>query len=467
MASTDNKPVVGRERGSVYDMVSQRLLFNDTEVYDFGEPSVEEIEQMLQSRDGQSRGLAKALTLPIQGAPVTIVPSDKGETSKEVLEGLTDLLMRPAAEGGMKTPMDMIIAWMTGAILKRRAYFEKVVGIFDGKYGYEKVAWRPPTGCNMTRHPETGEITGYKQWIRDKIEEVEFKKPYAMVYVHGQAEDPIRGVSDLDVAWWCYQSKMKLSFLWFSYLERQATPSLVVHGNGEAQTQQAVEILRHLRNNGVVGVPASMIKELQVLDTSGQGESEFQIAMNWLDSEAATSCLAGFMNLPSKANAATGSYALSKDSTDLFMQLQNAKAKEISYSATMDLGVDLVRWNWGKSGLKAMPKIKVGPVRPEDIETSLDLLKVFGVAQTCRVPDDFVMELVMQVASDLEMDLDKMKQAIDDKAKQLEEQAKMAPPTAQVVAAANVGANRVKSATQQQNGNRNGRQPAGSGSTTN
>jgi hypothetical protein len=41
---------------------------------------------------------------------------------------------------------------------------------------------------------------------------------------HGFYREPIKGVSDLDVAYWCYETKQKVLFLWFQVLENQNLP---------------------------------------------------------------------------------------------------------------------------------------------------------------------------------------------------------------------------------------------------
>lgn len=73
------------------------------------------------------------------------------------------------------------------------------------------------------------------------------------VFVNGARREPIKGVSDLSVAWWAYETKMKIWFLLCQFLENQSLPKTVVYGDGIEEAQELAEDVASLRSSGVLG----------------------------------------------------------------------------------------------------------------------------------------------------------------------------------------------------------------------
>jgi hypothetical protein len=72
------------------------------------------------SRNGTASALELVLTLPIREADFTIEPGkgDKGEH-----DFVQSVLMTPDQDGGMRTPVSMLIGQTTSAQIYRRAFF--------------------------------------------------------------------------------------------------------------------------------------------------------------------------------------------------------------------------------------------------------------------------------------------------------------------------------------------------------
>lgn len=417
-----------------------------TRVYtDYEYPSPQQLQQMLDSNlGGTGRSLDLVITLPVQSAPRKVCTTD---VPTGIVDHVHNSLGRPTADGGMLTPMDTVVAQLTEAYVFRRSYAEKVFTESDGRVVYGDIAHRPAVDCDVLQDAKSGRITGFQQTLSNTPEPVTIEKPYGLVYVHGAARKPITGVSELKVAYECYLSQKKVEFLWFLYLENYSMPRTVVWGKNEDGARDAAQLVSMLRSNGVAGVPVSMAEKMEHLPVGTGGSGEYQNALSWLDSRAARSVLASFLELPGKATSGTGSYALSKDQSDLFLRLLTGFAKETAACITNDIVADLVWPNFGRG--TPVPPFEIGPINPDDANVSLDLLKMMATAPSLRVPDAFVDDLVMEVARQLGMDLDKIRRAIEDKSAQLVNEASTAAgaETAPVAAAVDIGYQFARQAT--------------------
>jgi hypothetical protein len=421
-ASRGILPQEGREVGSILNMWDGSLVFanNGTwEMYDYIEPSVMQLKDMLDT-DGKASSLEMALTLPVRSAEWTIKPT-KG--SEDVAGQITDLLTRPKTDGGMTTPMQLVVAQMTSAFTYRRAYFERVWMRTGGLLTYEKIAYRPPESCILKRDPNNGDFKGFRQWKWNETEMVDIDPPYSFVYIHGQHREPVRGYSDLRVVWRNYELKQKVKFLWFTFLESLSLPRVIVKGTSPDSAKSAATAIASLRNAGVAGVPAQWIEgDPILLDVGGQGAAEYLNAVHFLDSDSANSVLASFTEMSQHASQkGVGTSALSKNDMDFFTSQLAGYTKEMDSDITQYVIADLTRYNWGIN--TPVPQFEIGELNKEDIQTSLTLLNSIATATQVNLPDEFIADLVMEVAKYLGMDLDKMQQSIKDKQAQLEKAA--------------------------------------------
>jgi len=440
-------PQLGVERGTTLNMWDGSLVFANNgswEMYDYIEPSVQQLKDMLDV-DGKASALESALTLPVRSAGWSIRPP-KG--SEQIAEQLTDLLVRPSTDGGMKTPMQQVISQMTSAFTYRRAYFERVWMRTGGLLTYEKIAYRPPESCIIKRDPDNGDLRGFKQWKWNQTEMVDLEPLYSYVYIHGQHREPVRGYSDLRVVWRNYELKQKVKFLWFTFLESLSLPRVIVKGTSPDAAKNAATAIAALRNAGVAGVPSQWLEgDPILLDVGGQGATEYMNAVRYLDADSANSVLAGFTELSTgAAHLGAGSNALSKNDTEFFTSQLQGYTTEMQVDFTNGVIADLVRYNWGTN--VKVPQFEIGALDKEDVQTSLDLLKSIATATQVNLPDEFVSDLVMEVARYLGMDLDKVQQSIQDKQAQLEKAAQDAHALemAKVAAPASVGAAMVSQA---------------------
>lgn len=395
---------------AAYDRIFSR--YEDGKVFSVREVREQDFEEMMRL-DGKARTLEQVLTLPLRSGEWSIEP---GEGDSGQAEWVREALTRPANAGGMTTPLELVIGQMTSAVVYRRAYFEKVFGLRDGRIVYDKLAWRPQSSCWLLRDSDTYAFRGIKQRFRrgnDTVEKV-IPPEKAFVYLHGQHRDPLNGISDLDTAFQIFESKQKIRFLWYSFLENQTIPKGVAsHSNSDENEQQALaEKVASLKGGGVIAIGPD--QSVDSFESDGSGASTFRDAMSYLDAEMAGSVLAGFTNLTDSDR--TGSYALSKDGSNFFLRAEQAKLDEMAAALTSWVIADLIRWNYGFGA--SVPVLKFKPLAKEATDEALEMLKHLSTQRVLNpaIPAEFIELLVEKVADLLGIDRAKVADAIGKRA---------------------------------------------------
>lgn len=372
-----------------------------------GEWRAREITEMLDT-DGIARAGEQALTLPLRGAPLAVKP-DEGDRGEAELTNETF-----AALGD---PVEELLGQGAQSLIYRMTFLEKLWAVRDGRFTYDRLAWRPPDSCAPTRDPATGELTGFKQqmtWWGGRSQAggakpswVHIPMAKACVFVHGKAQNPTRGISELQTAYRCWQDKQKIRFLWMTFLKGAAITRVI------AKTQQGSEgavatTLAKLASGGVAAI--ANVDEIVKLEATDSGMF-FKDALAYLDNEMLSSILAGFLGLTGAATAGRGSFALSKDQSDFFTQAQDAAAREIAATIRAQLVRPLVVVNFGPSAV--VPKVTLGPIARATAAEQMDLLKGLAAAPSGTIlPREFVDELTQQIAGYLDLDTDKVAAAL-------------------------------------------------------
>lgn len=405
----------GPPMGELGSMWSYERLF---ERYEGGKvfnvPSVEErqINEMLR-HDGKAKTLEQVLLLPLLSAPWDLEPGkgDQGET-----EFVRETLTKAANHGGMSTPLETVIGQMASAILYRRAFFEKVWKVTDdGRLVFDKIAFRPSETCWLARDADTLAFQGFKQRFRkgQTMVDRDIGPDKAFVYIHGQRRDPLNGISDFETCYAIFETKQKVRFLWLSFLENQNIPKAIAkHGNNaDGEIQSFARKVATLKGGGVVGIGPD--QEVLPFESNGNAAAEFREAMNYLSGEMSGSVLASFTDLARPGAGGHGSYALSKDQSDFFLQSRRAVLREMGGAFTSFVIADLVRWNFGVDA--ATPTFRFGEVTGTDAQVSVDLFQSLAGSATVNpaIPGVFLELLTERVSSLLELDVDKVHSAIE------------------------------------------------------
>jgi hypothetical protein len=428
----------GQEVGTQFDW-GQRLFayYGEGDVFDYGEWTSRDMKVMFQ-RDGICSAIEAALTLPIREADFDIVGTkgDKGEA-----EFANQVLLGENHEGGMRTSNVDLIGQITSGQIYRRAFFEKTWKINEqGKVVYDKIAYRPPATCQARYNARTGDPHGFRQqvWLfggqlyRTKGQKVpgyvDIPHVRSYIYTHGRHREPLTGMSEMEVSYWCYQTKMKLLYLWYHFLENQALPRVVVYGPDQPTANDKADAIAGLKGSGVVGMehPPEGKKLFDVLESSGDGGKFFQDAMGWLEGWQTHSVLAGFMALTGNATGGKGSYALSQDQSSFYLKSRQGVANEIAKSYNHGIINPLILLNFGPDA--TMPTAKFGPLQDEQEQALMTLFGQIVAAPALHIPLQVVDLITERMASILQLDVDQVHQALVSTATQRAEQLQANPP---------------------------------------
>jgi hypothetical protein len=389
-------------------------------------------------RDGISSAIEAVLTLPIREADFSIekAKGDKGEA-----ELANSVLLAPNQAGGMRTSNTELIGQMTSGQIYRRAFHEKTWKIReeDGKIVYDKIAYRPPSTCQARYNARTGAPHGFRQqvWmfgqnlqvVRQKIPGyVDIPHIRSQIYTHGKHREPLIGMSEMEVSYWCYQTKMKLLYLWYHFLESQALPRVIVYGPDQPTANDKASSIAALKSSGVVGMehPQEGKKLFDLLESDGDGGKFFADAMGWLEGWQTHSVLAGFMALTGNATGGKGSYALSQDQSSFYLKSRQGVAKEISDSYTETIIKPLTILNFGPNA--AVPSAKFGPLQDEQAQALLTMFQTIVAAPALHIPLGVLDLITERMASILQLDVGQVHDALVSTATQRAEQLSANPP---------------------------------------
>lgn len=407
------------------------------------------MKQML-LRDGQAAALEAVLTLPIRQCPWSIVPAkgDKGEA-----ELVRSVLYKSPMSGGMVTDMQTFIGQCTAAQIYKKAYFEKVWKIRpdDGRIVYDKLAYRPPSTCQVRRKAANAEFDGFRQqvWLfggnMDHSKQastpgyVDIPKHRSFVYIHGQHREPLQGVSELDLCYWAYQTKLKILYLWYNFIENQALPKIAVYGESQEIADDRAADLAELRSSGVVGWqrnPADM-KDFEIIQPNISGADQFREALQFLETWQTSSVLAGFTGLSSLATLGRGSLALSSDQSAFFLKSRQAITQELEQDITIDVIAPLVAYNFGTNA--AFPSFKFGPLIDDNAQALTTMFQTLAVAPSLQIPVGIMDLITERIATVLDLDVDAVDEIVQNAAAEREAMAKANPQGMPVQAAGQLG----------------------------
>lgn len=397
----------------------QRLYasWDQGKIFDYNLGQARDLKQML-SADGGARKVEQVLTLPLRSAAweVRPAPDDSGEAAY-VRDQVGDKLGK-------------VIDQMTTAVTFRKAFFELQWDLDEaGTVKLADVAYRPPATCEAAYDPKTGAPLGFRQRISNPgglitVKQgtpanptpgyVEVKPERAFVYIHGAYREPIEGVSDLDVAFWLWQTRQKILFLLLQFLEGQSLPKTIVYGDDQGQADNNADAVADAKASAVIGMPRPNepgARSYDVLESSGQGSAQFLDAIRWIESQMTASVLAGFTDLTALAGQGRGSYALSADQSEFFLASRQAVADEMA-DAVSGLFKRMCTYQFGADCRP--PSLEIGPLSKHDKERSLQLLSNLLMAQHYNAPPQFVDLLITSTAGYVGLPVDQVAKMVEE-----------------------------------------------------
>ena len=433
LADLNKDSLVGPALATAFD-IDDRFFsdFKTGDVYENKDPKTRQLKAML-GKDGNAKKLEQILTLPIRSASYEI--RGNGPAGDFLREVMTDIL-------------DRVIDQCSIATIYRKTFFEKIFKMDGDKIIYGDVAWRPPISCEAAFDRDTAKPNGFRQrlvvpggfWSATYARTFKqgstpgyaiVPKVKSFIYTHGTYRDPLNGVSDMDVAVQAYETKEKLKFLWFEFLENQARPKLVVYDNDLPSATDLAKSFAQLKGAGVMGMrrpPDPAFRAFETIEPQHAASDQFIEAIRYLEQQQTNSVLAGFTDLTQSAGGgaggAKGSYALSSDSSEYFLASRQAVADEISQQVECDLFAPLIALNFGAD--EDVPEMVIGPIGNSQTDRALSLLNTLAGAPTLNVPPTFVDQLLTYASSFLGLSQDEVEKAVEGwRQEQDEQQAQM------------------------------------------
>lgn len=446
MTKAQQRALLSGEAGTAFDLYTRLFTaWSEGDVFDVGDWRARDMDEMLR-RDGDAVMIEQALTLLPKSTTYGLeaAAGDKGEHDL-----IMSQLFQPKYAGGFDPGMTTVIGQMAEASVYRKAFFEKEYDLVDGKtVVLKKLAWRPPTTCDLRRNSQTAAMDGFLQrawWfspgsagspLRTKGQLSSTKanavggqkftgwipipKQRAFVYVHGLHRAPLTGASDMDITYWAYKQKQKISFLWFQFIETQAHPKLVAYGTTQDDANEIASSLASMKSSAVAGFerPPGGARLFDVIQSSGNGSAEFTGALAYLSSFQAKSVLASFLELGGAAQMSQGSgsfgirgsYALAESQSKFFLRARQGQVNEMTDAFTSDVIAPLCVLNFGPEA--AIPSLTAAPLTEADGSLIVNTLNALAVAQDLRVPDAYVDLIAAKAGSVLDLSADKVNEAL-------------------------------------------------------
>lgn len=384
-----------------------------------------------------------AVEQTLRDVKIEVVPADKSEAALKEVEFVKSVLedMDHSLDDHISEALSYLtygFAWFE-VIYKRREGDmrspKKASKHEDGRIGIKKVAIRAPwTVERFEVDQESGEILGMWQ-------EAAWGKTPAMIPVEKSIYYRTTSLNNDPSG----RSVLRNAFVSYSYLNKvQAYEAVAIerelHGvpvgrmpaeylSGDATADQSAlrdqfeRILRDLKNNeqGYALLPSDLyvdadgkptnqrLMDVELITANGSRSIDIDPVVKRYQHDIARSLMAEFLMLGS----GSGSYALSKTKTDLFL-----RSLESYINAIVDvLNKQLIERLWQLNGLpwETMPKLVAGDVAPHDLREIASFLRNINGAGI-EVQDQ--VEVVQDLMSIAEIDFDPVKyqQKIDQSA---------------------------------------------------
>jgi len=344
--------------------------------------SVEKFDKMRRS-DSQVQAILLAMELPIRSTNWYIKPASDDKKDEEIAEFLSENLFTGPPKG-MTQHFDDLLRLALTMLPFGFSVFEKVFEVKDGKYYWKKLAHRPQRTIQEFLYDDEGGPDGI---IQTKItgggyERVDIPIEKLLVFSNRPETGDLKGQSMLRSAYKHWKIKDFLYEIVNIGVERNlvGTPTVELPEGADSNDKaRAEKIARNLRSGESAGVTIPKGFLLDIFEGK-RGMMEVMPYIEHHDQKLAGGVLAQFLNL---GDGNSGSYALSKDQSDMFIMSLNATAKYLCDTINSHAIPQLVQLNWGE--VENYPQLKNKPISKNE-----NLIKAVNeIAQgELIIPDD-------------------------------------------------------------------------------
>lgn len=244
-----------------------------------------------------------------------------------------------------------------------------------------KLKTRPPHTFDILTD-DFGNITELVQH-RDHGGDLTLDPAKFVIYSHNKEFDNPYGNSEINKgvyrAWWSKQAIIKF---WNIYLERFGMPTHVgkmPRSAGQSEKETFIKMLKNVQAKTSFTLPEGF--ELELLQKSGSGSSDYEAAINKYDTMIARSCLVPDLIGLSGSETAGGSYALGKEQFNVFYSTIAFERNNIERLVNKEIIAPLVLWNFGS---KVVAKFKFNTIDEE--RKRADLMLWLDAVKSGKIP---------------------------------------------------------------------------------
>lgn len=366
----------------------------------------------MKDNDGTVRSLYQILRMPIMSNSWRIDPDTVEGSGQKLAEEQAELIRQnftlPPHKGGMSTPFRLVLARTLKAVLEGHSIAEKVWTLNEqGKIVYRKIAFRDVTEVTVLKD-EKGGFAGFQQTFYDKTQKktitVTIPVEKCFLYTYNKDEDEIYGQSAFQSAYYHWDRKRRLYYLYEQSVEKGAMPPKMLEvqeGNEDSDSTKAA----NLRSMDRFGIDSAVLVPTGYKLTpyeAGKGRIDPMPGIDHHDAQMARSVLAQFILLGNSDN--TGSFALSKSHADLFMMALRGMMAEVEEHFNSYLIPQLIDYNYET---QYYPEFRFNDMS-DDTADFIESIFLEIVKKQDMTPG-FVEGLVKQVAERLDIDLPELK----------------------------------------------------------
>ena len=361
------RPRVNSETGQAYNVADETGVITNLDNI-----TPDDYKRMLDS-DGTIKGLYNTFKNVVLSLPWTV----EGPNAEMIMDNFT----KPYGHGGMSITMREVIAHMLLAKLYGWSPFEKVYTVHEGRIILQKLAPRSVFNYEI-RSDKKGGFNGIKQVEPEKLIDI----PNSFVFTINTEHARLYGESDFKTAYKHFLQKEALDKLDDKAAERYTVPPEVLttpHGTTPAERSNSVREVQDKGFNSVITLPSGTAESGDYkLESLNPTIMSNLAKIDYHNYEAARSLGMQFIMIVG-ASSVSGSYALSKDQSQIFIQSVEETTTSIEESLNKYVIAPLIAVN--NPGATEFPVFKFGNV-PNDklIDLAAEILKTAQVSEELR-----------------------------------------------------------------------------------
>ena len=360
---------VGRSHSALFD-----ALGNDEYLAALRWPQDLTVYEKMRRSDSQVQAMLLVLELPIRSTKWVVEPYDaKSSRDVEIAEFVEENLFAGPPKG-MTQHWDDFLRLALTMFPFGHSVFEKVFEVKNGFVHWRKFAQRPQRTIYDFLYDDNGGPAGVKHLkvTRNSYEYVEIPIDKLLMFSHRMESGDLRGQSVLRAAYKHWKIKDFCYKILNIGIERNLVgtpvikPKKKINEDSDTKAREVVEDIRAAEKAGIV-LPEGW--ELDLFEGK-RNPIDIMPYITHHDLMIVRGILAQFINLGS---GDVGSFALSKDQSELFLMCLEASARYICNTINSYAIPQLVDYNWSVEGYPTLNYEPLGGQSDELLKTLTDL----------------------------------------------------------------------------------------------